>query len=522
MGRPSSLLNLTQEDVFGVLNAAHQGILLLDADLRAVFINKAFRQIWQLSDEVVDLSPSFEQLLEHGWRMGFYGSQAENMADYVSKRVSQIRNPIGSGQVRVDLSDGRSYVVESVQISKEMKMVTYMDVTVLVSAIKEAETANRAKADFLTSMSHELRTPLNGMMGFAQMLDLGLSGPLNEKQADYVRQIEKGGKHLVDLIDDILSFAKLEIGQLAIQSENVSVVDIMSDARDMIASLADKSGISLIWPEQPASPPSVHVDPLRARQILVNLLSNAIKYNRPAGMVKVGLSEDDAFVKVSVSDEGLGISPDKQPLLFQAFNRLGLEDSDIEGSGIGLALSRKLAETMHGHLDFKSTSGVGSEFWVVFPKAAQAWIVDSAEKDGIGTAVRAGHFTVLYIEDNKPNRTMMEAVLATLPSVGYMVAHNGRDGIAVAREQGPDIILLDLRLPDMTGAEVLKQLRSNNSTAHIPVIALTSSAEVPTEKDREGFEAYLTKPIDLISLLAALDAVLKRWKPKTDGPTPPT
>jgi signal transduction histidine kinase len=132
--------------------------------------------------------------------MGFYGSQAENMADYVSKRVSQIRSPIGSGQVRVDLSDGRSYVIESAQISKEMKMVTYMDVTILVSAIKEAETANRAKADFLTSMSHELRTPFNGMLGFAQMLDLGLSGPLNEKQADYVRQIEKGGKHLVDLI----------------------------------------------------------------------------------------------------------------------------------------------------------------------------------------------------------------------------------------------------------------------------------------------------------------------------------
>lgn len=504
-------LNLTAEDVSGILNATHQGILLLNADLKAVFVNKTFRQIWELPDDIADARPSFEQLLEHGWRKGFYRDIEGGMSEYIAKRVSQINGPIDSGQVRVDLSDGRCYLIESVRISKEMKLVTYTDATALVSAITRAESANQAKAEFLTGMSHELRTPLNGILGFAQMLALGLAGQLTEKQADCVEQIEKGGEHLIGLIDDILSFAKLEVGRLSIETEDVSIWDVIDDARTMVSALAKNSAIDIEWPDDSHMPSAVHVDPLRARQILVNLLTNAIKYNRRGGRVLVEITEDNSSVKVAVTDDGPGISLDKQPFLFQAFNRLGQENSEIEGNGIGLALSHKLAGAMNGRLDFRSEPGVGSCFWVELPKVNVAQpAVATRSSGGLGSTVLAGHFTVLYIEDNKPNRLMMEAVLATLPGVSFMVAHNGRDGLIVAQQQRPDVILLDIRLPDISGFEVLKQLRSNPTTASIPVIGLTSDMAPPTDLDRSGFELYLTKPIDLAALFAGLDTVLSR------------
>jgi signal transduction histidine kinase len=375
MQRLMSHTDLTADEILGAVNASRQGVLLLNADLKAVFINQAFRQLWQLPDAFADSQPYYQQLLEHGWEKGFYGVDAESMAAYRIRHIAQVRNPNGSGQVRIDLADGRSYLMESVPVPPDMRMLTYTDATSMVATLRAAEAANRSKAYFMAGMGHELRTPLNGILGFVQLLGLGLAGPVNDKQADFVAQIEKSGRHLLELIDDINYFAKLDIGKLTINAEAVSVMDIVDDAEAMVSTLAASRGIHVAWPDAAGEPVAAEVDPLRARQILVNLLSNAIKYNRPFGTVAVEIIDGPSFVKVAVTDEGCGIPLDRQAALFQPFNRLGFEKTAIEGSGIGLAFSRKLAEAMSGRLDFTSTPGTGSCFWVEFPKA-----VDTASR----------------------------------------------------------------------------------------------------------------------------------------------
>ncbi len=367
--------NRVMKSEFTALNAMRQGVLLLDADRNVAFANKTFRRLWQLPDAVADSKPSYAELLEHGWNKGFYSNDAASMAATIAKHAALVDSAHGFGPVRIDLADGRTYLLESTPVPDNMRLITYSDATSLADTIKVAECVSQAKSDFLIGLSYQLRTPLNGIFGFLQMLVTELSETLNQRQKDYVQEIEIGGRHLLDLIDDIRSLARLEANQLSIKAETTALADIVADTETSVATLAKNHDIRIVWPDELETRKSVHVDPLRARQILVNLLSNAIKYNRPQGTVTIKIVETQSAVKVMVMDEGTGIPFDQQPRLFEIFNRLGMENSDIDGNGIGLVFSRKLAEAMKGWLGFTSIPGAGSCFWVEFPKPNEAHVL---------------------------------------------------------------------------------------------------------------------------------------------------
>ncbi|WP_370154313.1 ATP-binding protein [Ferrovibrio sp.] len=509
-----------ENDLHAALHAIRYGILLLDAEFRAVFINQAFRRMWRLPDAMADSHPSFAQLLEHGWSQGFYRVQEGDHDRYFAERMAQVERLDGSGQVRLDLQDGRHLLFESVTLPNGQRMLTYADVSPLVEAVQAAESANRAKADFLSGMSHELRTPLNAVIGFAQLLEMQARDRLSAQQAGFVEYIRRGGDHLLRLIDDVLSFAKVDAGKLPVRPEAVRPADLLDDIRPIVMPLAEQAQIFVDWPDPSGFPLLLQADRMRAAQALLNLLSNAVKYSPAGSRVRLECGPGDGMFRIAVHDEGPGIPYDRQGEVFQPFNRLGREAGGIEGSGIGLALTRKLVASMQGRIGFSSRPGEGSCFWIELPLAGRveeagpvAATPPPEAKEGedeTGVVLRGG-FSLLYIEDNAPNRVLMQHVMATLPDVRYLAAASGAEGLAAARASRPDVIITDINMPDMNGYEVLQHLRAAPETAAIPVLALTSDVHPEAiERGRAaGFDLYITKPVDLAALLRGLDRLLR-------------
>lgn len=501
-------------DLHAALHSVRYGILLLDSDLRAIFINRAFRQMWRLPDVVADSKPHFSILLEHGWSQGFYRATEAEKDAYLASRRQQIERLEGSGPVDLDLQDGRTLRFESATLPNGQRMLTYIDITPLIEASRAAEAANRAKSDFLSGMSHELRTPLNAVLGFAQLLQMPGSGPLTVRQQEFVDYILRGGGHLLRLIDDVLSFAKLDAGKLPIRIEVFAPQTLIADLEPIVAPLAREAGISLHWPET-TNLPLLRADRVRTAQALLNLLSNAIKYNRPMGHAWLHVEPQREWLRFTVQDDGPGIPFERQAELFQPFNRLGREAGGIEGSGIGLALTRKLVETMEGRIDFDSRPGEGSRFWIELPlghAAPSAVPSPGASEQSEYTRVQHGRFTLLYVEDHAPNRILMQHLMASLPNVNYHAAATGQAGLDLARRIRPDVILVDINLPDIDGYAVLRALRSDPQTAAIPVAALTSEVhpDAIARGRQAGFELYFTKPVDFAGLLSGLDRLLRR------------
>jgi PAS domain S-box-containing protein len=378
----------------------------------------------------------------------------------------------------------------------------------------EAERANRSKSEFLSRMSHELRTPLNAILGFGQLLELE---SLSEEQEESVRHIMSGGRHLLGLINEVLDIARIEAGRMTVSLEPVSLTTLLQDVAQLVAPLAQEREIQMLQTTEGGSDLYAYADRQRLKQIFLNLLSNAIKYNRRGGEVAIStrrVCEDSGQivgVRVEVADTGIGLSAEALGHLFTPFQRLGAEKTDVDGVGLGLALSKRLVELMDGVIGAQSTLGKGSMFWVELPAAQNPLEkVESVQRTKPENFSGAGAATILYIEDNPSNLRLVERILAQRPEVRLLSTPQGKAGIELARQHKPDLILLDLHLPDIHGHEVLTRLRGHEVTAHIPVIIVSADATTrQVQKLKEaGAQDYLTKPIAVGQLLEVLDETL--------------
>jgi PAS domain S-box-containing protein len=383
----------------------------------------------------------------------------------------------------------------------------------LNEAMAVADKANRAKSEFLSSMSHELRTPLNAILGFAQLLETGAPSPTVTQKRN-IDQILKAGWYLLELINEILDLALIESGKLTLSNEPVSLAEVMVECRAMIESQARKRGLGMTFPQFEIAR-FILADRTRVKQVLINLLFNAIKYNRPQGAVAVEckLVEPDS-IRICVRDTGVGLAPEQLAQLFQPFNRLGKESSAEEGTGIGLVVTKRLVELMGGTIGAGSVVGEGSVFWVEFPltSAPHFAVLESEQaaaaspKGPDGTPMR----TLLYVEDNPANLELVEQLVARRSDLRLLSAADGTLGIEYARACLPEVILMDIHLPGVSGIEAMKILRADPATAHIPIIALSANA-VPRDIEKAleaGFFNYITKPIVVNHFMDALDVAL--------------
>jgi signal transduction histidine kinase/AmiR/NasT family two-component response regulator len=382
----------------------------------------------------------------------------------------------------------------------------------LIKAMAVAEKANLAKSDFLSSMSHELRTPLNAILGFAQLMESGTPAP-TPTQKRSIDQISKAGWYLLELINEILDLALIESGKLPLSLEPTSLTAVMRECHAMIEPQAQKRGIGMTFPESPRSY-FVRADRTRLKQVLINLLSNAIKYNRAGGSVVVDYTMSrPGSIRVRVKDTGEGLSAGDLAQLFQPFNRLGKESGIEQGTGIGLMVSKQLVELMQGRIGVESTVGEGSAFWFELNLTAEPTPGAIAAQVSCEARVQAGakQRTLLYVEDNPANLMLVEDLVGRRPDIRLMTATDGNHGVEIARASLPDVILMDINLPGISGIQALKLLRADPATAHIPVVALSANA-MPRDiaKGLEaGFFRYLTKPINVNEFMDVLELALK-------------
>lgn len=383
----------------------------------------------------------------------------------------------------------------------------------IVNAKEEAERASRAKTDFLSSMSHELRTPLNAVLGFAQLMELDLS--LTDETKDYINEILTAGNHLLGLINEVLDLTQIESGHVDLMPEVVNLNQLVKECISLIEPIAQKNNIHIkntLMNEDFV----LRGDKTRIKQVIINLLSNAVKYNNENGQVIISTKlVNDKFYRISIKDTGYGIKAEDITGLFEAFNRLDAKGSAIEGTGIGLVITKKLVNLMGGKIDVESQYGTGSTFWIDMPKELIPHTefnetiheeIDTTNPDEIYD------YKVLYIEDNPANIKLISKLFATKSKVDFFTAHTPNLGLELAEIKLPDLILLDINLPDMDGFKVLDTLRNNNKTSNIPVIAISANS-LPSDLNKAkqaGFDDYIIKPIDVENFNTSVNQLLEK------------
>ncbi len=385
----------------------------------------------------------------------------------------------------------------------------------LLEAKNTAEKASSVKSDFLSQMSHELRTPLNAILGFGQLLEMSKVDSLTQWQKENVTEIMVAGKHLLALINEVLDLSKIEANKLELSLENVDVNYNINDSILLIKGRADDRNIKIIKSYSENSEIYVFADVTRFRQILLNLLSNAVKYNVKNGSITVGVEKTpNKQICIKVWDTGSGISPEKQKSMFVPFDRLGLDASTVEGTGLGLTITKSLTELMDGSISYEYFQGKGSCFTFYLPEGEKPVDVIAQTKDISKTddaILEDKKYLVIYIEDNRINIDLVKKSLDFRPQVKFMSAERGDTGLELIFENNPDLILLDINLPGMNGKEIIKRLKSDERTKDIPVIAISANAmknEI-TEALKLGFHSYITKPIGVESFLGEVDKILE-------------
>ena len=428
----------------------------------------------------------------------------------ISKPINRLRlttQRIASGElwrrVRMDSKDEIGELAASFNTMAEK----------LHRAIDEANRANEAKSLFLSSMSHELRTPMNSILGFAQVLKNDPHVTLADTQRQSVELILSSGNHLLELINDILDLSRIETGKLSISSEIILVDSVMEEVIAIIISIAAKYGVTII-DKFAQSGVYIIADRTRLKQVMTNLLTNAVKYNRKNGSVIVSYElRDNDMLRIKVEDTGYGIPEDKLGLLFQPFNRLGKELTNIEGTGIGLTITRRLVELMDGHIGIESVVEKGSTFYVDFKRVQKPVVgmVDTTPMQESQKIIDHKNRTILYVEDNPANLVLVQSILKRRPHIELLSAVTAETGIELARAKRPDVILMDINLPGMSGYEALQILRNGDETKKIPVVAISANAMLnDLEKGKvAGFFNYITKPISVNHFLQVMDDVLK-------------
>ena len=443
--------------------------------------------------EVRYWSPLNTPVLEGSGRLAYIIHRVEDVTEFVRLKEAESRQEAVTTELRERTSEMEAEILRR---SQELQQ-----------ANEALRAAGEAKNEFLSRVSHELRTPLTAIMGFGELLGLA---ELDAQKARWVGMIRRASEHLLGLVNDVLDISRIESGQFSISPEPVPLRPLIDEAFELMRPLAESHEVGL----EPAPPLAgvgyVVADSQRLKQVVINLLSNAIKYNHAGGTVRVAVAPvAGGRIRISVADTGPGIDEASLPRLFVPFDRLGAAATGIEGTGLGLSLSRNLVEAMGGILDVESTVGTGSTFWIELRSGEAAAGERAAKDDSALTTVRMypRERSLLYIEDTVANVRLIEGVLERRPSVRLLPAMLGRLGIELAHEHRPDLILLDLHLPDVGGEEVLAHLRADDATRDIPIVVLSADA---TRRHLDevmalGARGYLTKPIGVRRLLEALD-----------------
>ena len=510
-----------QAYLVSAVDAVKEAFSLFDEQDRLMMLNSTARQLLGVGVAGPIVGMRFDELLDSALRAGAFDFSNETREQLYARWTAYHREPRGVLEVRT--GTGRYLRVMASKTAEHGTVSMIADVTDEVQSAEElrtareaAEAASAAKSEFLSSMSHELRTPLNAILGFAQLLERDRKRPLDERQQERVQHVLRGGEHLLRLIDDVLDLARIEAGRITVSPEQVDAVVVVDEVIATLEPMAARSGVTIGLGARPDDLPRVIADRTRLVQILMNFGSNAIKYGRPGGRVRFTCTRPDPdTVRLTVTDDGIGVPFEKQDKLFEPFQRAGQEAGPIEGTGIGLTITRRLAEMMKGRVGFTSEPDRGSEFWVEVP--AHHRLV--SEPAPLGPAVRASAHVaegprrkVVYIEDNPSNIAFMQDVMGDLPNVDLVTAPSAELGLDLVRAHRPDVVILDINLPGMSGFEARQRLREWPETRDIPVIGLSAAALVGDTRraTQAGFYRYLTKPVKVDELMRALDELFAR------------